>query len=54
MGVMKIVPNPSDEVIFENTFDKLMEEVGCEQFMNVGAGKAVSKGLDYDISLGNC
>jgi hypothetical protein len=30
MGVMKIVPNPSDEVIFENAFNKLMEEVGCK------------------------
>ena len=54
MGVVEIVPNPSDKVIFESAFNKLMEEVRRKQFMDVGTGKAVSKGLDYDISVGNC
>ena len=35
MGLLQIIFNPLDEVIFKRALDKLMEKVGCEKFMNV-------------------
>ncbi len=37
--------NPWHEMVFENTFDKLVEYVGCDQFMNISPWKAMGKQL---------
>jgi hypothetical protein len=40
-----IFHDPSDEVILERAFDYLVEEVGCQKFVNVGTGKVCCKRL---------
>ena len=37
--------NPLDQVIFEYTLDELMEDVGCEQFMDISSRESVSEWL---------
>jgi hypothetical protein len=32
-------------VVFEDTFDDLMEQIGCDQLMNVGVWKVMGKWL---------
>jgi hypothetical protein len=49
---MKVIPNPSNEVILENTFDELVQEVRGEQLVNVGTGKVVGEWLK-SISFGS-
>lgn len=42
---MQILIHPFHEVILEGTLDYLVEEVGGEEFVDVRAGKAMSKRL---------
>jgi hypothetical protein len=45
VDVMKILSDPSNKVILEDTFDELMEEIRCKQLMDVGTGKVMGKWL---------
>ena len=35
MQVLKVLAHPVDEVIFEDAFDQLMQQIGCDQFVNI-------------------
>jgi hypothetical protein len=37
--IVDVLDYPVDEMIFECSFDSLVQQVGSEELMNVGAGK---------------
>jgi hypothetical protein len=41
----QIILNPSHQVSFESPLDKLMEDVGCQQVMDICTWKIVREGL---------
>ncbi len=41
----QIFLNPRYKVIFEDAFDKLVEYIRCDQFMNISVWKAMGKWL---------
>jgi hypothetical protein len=43
--LLEVFMNPLDQVIFEYTLDELMEDVGCEQFMDISSRESVSEWL---------
>ena len=43
---MNVFFNPSDEMIFESSLDNLMQEIGRNQFMNVGPRKMIGEWLN--------
>jgi hypothetical protein len=47
---VKIFPYPGDEMIFECTFNDLMEKIWRNQLAYVGTWKFISKGLDGKTS----
>ena len=45
MNENEIFVYPGDEMVFEGSFDDLMEEVGREKLVNIRSRKLMSKGL---------
>jgi len=43
--LLKIQPNPVQEVVLEAALDYLMEEIGCEKFMNIRAREVMCEKL---------
>lgn len=46
MFVLKVLANPLNKVVFEYTFDELVEEVRGYQFVDVCAGEMLGKWLE--------
>jgi hypothetical protein len=51
MGDNQIFFYPSYEMIFESSFDKLMEEVWGNKFMYISSWKVVGEGLTFNKIL---
>jgi hypothetical protein len=45
MSCNKVILDPLYEVVLEDTFNQLVEQVRGEKFMNIGARKIMSKRL---------
>ena len=45
MSLVKILLNPSNEVVFEGPLYRLVEKVGGKQFIDVGMGEVKRKRL---------
>ena len=50
MSYVQVVSYPSHKVIFEGSFDKLVQKVGCKKFVNVCSWKSVSERLMKCVS----
>lgn len=46
MFVDKVLLNPCDDVILERPFDQLVEDIGGNEFINIGTRKVLRKWLD--------
>jgi len=53
MFAFKMLTHPIDEVILENSFDELMEDVRSYQFINICMGKMVRKWLAGQVNDAN-
>jgi hypothetical protein len=42
----QVINHPLNEVIFEGSFDDLVEKIGRKELVNVSTGKVRSKGLE--------
>lgn len=45
MCLLQVRLDPCDDMVLERAFDKLVEEVGREKFMNVGTGEVICEWL---------
>ena len=45
MSHNKILSDPFNQMILEDSFDELVQQIRCQEFMNVGMQKKVSKWL---------
>jgi hypothetical protein len=50
MSKNKKLFHPGNEVIFEGSFDDLVEKIGCDKLMDVSTRKIVGKGLEIKRS----
>jgi hypothetical protein len=50
MSYVQVVSHPSHKVIFEGSFDKLVQKVRCKKFVNVGSWKSMSERLMKCVS----
>jgi hypothetical protein len=50
MSYVQVVSYPSHEVIFEGSFDKLVQKVRCKKFVTVYSWKSMSERLMRCIS----
>jgi len=51
MLMLKVLAHPLNKVVLENTFDELVEEVRCYQFMDVCAGKMLGEWLGGGVRV---
>jgi len=42
---LEVFLNPLDQVVLENTLDELMENIRCEELVDISSREAVSKRL---------
>ena len=42
---LQIIADPSHEMIFENSFDKLVKEIWCNELVNVSTREIISEWL---------
>jgi len=42
---LEVFLNPLNQVVLENTLDELMENIGCEELVDISSREAVSKRL---------
>jgi hypothetical protein len=50
MSYVQVVSYPCHEVIFEGSFNKLMQEIRCEKFMDVCSRKSMRERLMKYVS----
>lgn len=43
---MDVVLNPSDNVVLEGSLDKLMEDIGRQEFVDISTGEVAREGLE--------
>jgi hypothetical protein len=46
----KVLSDPFYQMVFEGSFDELVQEIRCQEFMNVSACKGVSEWLNQNAS----
>ena len=46
----QVILNPGNQMVLEGTFDELVENVWCDQFMNIGSWEVVCERLAYYVS----
>lgn len=46
MSFFEIVVNPGHQMVLENSFNKLMEEIWSDEFMYVGSRKIIGEWLE--------
>jgi hypothetical protein len=49
----QVLFNPCYQMVLEHALDELMEDVGCDQFMDISMWKSMCKGLKeyYDFHV---
>jgi len=45
MRMLKVLGNPSDEVVFKDTFDYLVKKIGGQHFVNISVWKVICERL---------
>jgi len=47
----QVLIDPGNEMVFESTFDNLMEEIWCKKFMDISTGKVMCVRLRKSAQL---
>lgn len=50
VDLLDVLADPRNEMILESAFDYLMEEIGGDELINIGAREIVSERLPHRIS----
>lgn len=51
MFLKQKLTNPSNEMVFECTFDDLMENISRQELVDIGTGKIVREGLKIRLEI---